>query len=187
MPGVTRGTGRTWTCSVAWRDPISEAKLRLTGTRRLVPSPSPCSGTFLKFLLYPCLRSSVICAPSLLLPDTPTPCQSLPGAFLSGQPPAHTSHSGEGTRWNECPSPGPSAGHLEGSGGLTPGAHGGHSPGMSSQLPLSLHLSLPASSLLLLELTSQINYLHPCPHLRLCSRGDPGRGHPACLGCGARP
>lgn len=86
VPGVTRGTGRTWTCSVAWRDPISEAKLRLTETRRLVPSPSPCSGTFLKFLLYPCLRSSVICAPSLLLPDTPTPCQSLPGAFLSGQP-----------------------------------------------------------------------------------------------------
>lgn len=120
MPGVTRGTGRTWTCSVAWRDPISEAKLRLTETRRLVPSPSPCSGTFLKFLLYPCLRSSVICAPSLLLPDTPTLCQSLPGAFLSGQPPAHTSHSGEGTRWNECPSPGPSAGHLEGAWGLDP-------------------------------------------------------------------
>lgn len=120
MPGVTCGTGSTWTCSVAWRDPISEAKLRLTGTRRLVPSPSPCSGTFLKFLLYPCLRSSVICAPSLLLPDTPTPCQSLPGAFLSGQPPGHTSHSGEGTRWNECPSPGPSAGHLEGAWGVDP-------------------------------------------------------------------
>lgn len=120
VPGVTRGTGRTWTCSVAWRDPISEAKLRLTETRRLVPSPSPCSGTFLKFLLYPCLRSSVICAPSLLLPDTPTPCQSLPGAFLSGQPPGHTSHSGEGTRWNECPSPGLSAGHLEGAWGVDP-------------------------------------------------------------------
>lgn len=63
---------------------------------------------------------------------------------------------------------------------MTPGAHGGHSPGMSSQLPLSLHLSLPASSLLLLELTSQINYLHPCPHLRLCSRGG-SRERPSSL------
>lgn len=82
-PDVLSGRGRM--CSAAWRRPISEAALRLTDTRWLVPSPR-LSGTFLKFLLSPCLCPSVTCALSLL-PDTPTPCQSLPGAFSSARTP----------------------------------------------------------------------------------------------------